>query len=533
MDPIWLSIAFIFGFLVRLIGLPPLVGYLIAGFTLKYFGAESGDFVDIVSELGVTLLLFTIGLKLNFKDLIKKEIWGGTSIQMLTTTLILGIFIWGLSFASISIFSDFSPTIAFLIAFALSFSSTVYAVKSLEEKGEVRSSHGTLSIGILIMQDIMAVLFIVFATGEIPNIYALGLPLILLLLRPVLMLILNRIGHGELLVLYGFFLSLIIGAELFNFVGLKGDLGALVIGMMMAGHRKSKEMADILLHFKDFFLIGFFLSIGLMGSPSTEMFILAIILAFAVNFKVIIYFVVLTRFRLRARTSLFTSLTLANFSEFGLIVASFAVSAALIPSSWLVTMAIALSITFIISAPLNSRSHSIYYAIKKWLHVFETSKRLLYDRTFDIGNAEILIFGMGKLGTSVYEQLNSKYGQRVLGLDYDLEVVQKHRDSGKTVIQDDATDIEFWENIVQNPLHYQQVKMVMLCMNDHQSNLFAINRLKSIQFDGIIAAIARFEDERQELEEAGADAAYNIYSEAGIGFADHVCINLNMDKESC
>lgn len=66
------------------------------------------------------------------------------------------------------------------------------------------------------MQDIFAVLFIVFATGKTPDIWALGLPVALFLIRPILMLILNRIGHGELLVLFGFFLALIVGAELLN-----------------------------------------------------------------------------------------------------------------------------------------------------------------------------------------------------------------------------------------------------------------------------------------------------------------------------
>jgi predicted Kef-type K+ transport protein len=523
MDPIWLTIAFGLGFLVRLIGLPPLVGYLLAGFILNYFGAESGEFIETVSELGVTLLLFTIGLKLKVKNLVKKEIWGGASIHMLLTILVFTIILTGLSYFSWSIFSDFNLKLALLIAFALSFSSTVFAVKVLEDKGEVNSLHGIVSIGILIIQDIFAVLFIVFAAGEIPSVWALALPVVLIAIRPLLMFIFNKLGHGELLVLYGFFLALIVGAELFKLVGLKADLGALVIGMLVASHKKSKELADTLLHFKDFFLIGFFLSIGLMGVPTKEILIIAIILALAINFKVILYFLVLTRFKLRARTSVFISLSLANFSEFGLIVASFAVAANLIPSSWLVTIAIALSITFVISSPLNAWAHSIYYSIKKWLHVFETKTRLPYDKTFDIGNAQILIFGMGKLGSAVYDQLNYKYGQIVLGLDYNIEVVEKQKELGKNVIQDDATDSEFWERIATSPVRSKQVKMVMLCMNDHKSNLFAVERLKAIDFEGLIAAIATHDDEIKELEKLDVHSAYNIYSEAGLGFADHAC----------
>lgn len=88
MDPVWLSIAFVFGFLIRLTGLPPLVGYLIAGFVLNYMGAESGEFIETVSDLGVLLLLFTIGLKLKLKNLIRHEVYGGATIHMLLITLL-------------------------------------------------------------------------------------------------------------------------------------------------------------------------------------------------------------------------------------------------------------------------------------------------------------------------------------------------------------------------------------------------------------------------------------------------------------
>lgn len=527
MDPIWLTVAFAFGFLIKTIGLPPLVGYLIAGFVLNYFGAESGEFIEIVSNLGVTLLLFTIGLKLKIKNLIRKEIWAGATVHIILTVIVFAGVLMLLSYFSFSLFKDFDLQLALLIGFALSFSSTVYAVKVLEEKGEMNSLHGIISIGILIMQDLFAVLFIVFVSGETPNIWAIGLPVLLILIRPLLMIIFDKIGHGELLILYGFFLAFIVGAELFKLAGLKADLGALVVGMLVANHKKSKELASILLHFKDFFLIGFFLSIGLIGLPDNESLIVAFILALAINFKVILYFLVFTRFRLRARTSVFSSVALANFSEFGLIIASFAVAKNLIPSQWLVIIAIALSITFVISSPLNSHAHKIYNLIKKWLHIFETSTRLNYDKTFDIGEAQILIFGMGKLGSAAYDQLNYKYGKNILALDYDLEVVEKYRDSGKNIVQDDATDSEFWDHIAASPVKSKQVKMVLLCMNNHKSNVFAAERLQAINFKGYVAAIARHDDEIKELEKMNVHSVYNIYSEAGFGFADHVCSRID------
>lgn len=531
MDPLWLAIAFALGLLVKLVGLPPLIGYLIAGFTLKYFGAESNDLIHSISELGITLLLFTIGLKLRIKDLLHTEVWGGATIHMFLVTITMGLILFGLSYTSLHVFTDFSWQQALIIGFALSFSSTIYAVKILEEKSELKSAYGILSIGILIIQDIFAVLYIVIVAGKLPSIWAIGLPLLFVIIRPLLLLILDKIGHGEILVLYGFFLAFVIGAELFKFVGLKPDLGALIVGILISNHKKAKELADSLLNFKDIFLIGFFLSIGLIGLPSIQMFILAVVLALSINFKVILYFLVLTRFKVRARTSLFTSLALANFSEFGLIVASIAVAKGLIPSDWLVTIAISVAITFIISSPLNAKSHKIYHLVKDHLRKFETQKRLIYDKAFDVGSSEILVFGMGKLGVSVYNQLNKTYGHTVLGLDYNYDVVQRLKNEKKNVQQDDASDSEFWENIFEKSNHHK-VKLVMLCMNDHKSNIFAIERLKATSYKGNIAAIARFEDEKKQLEKMNVDAVYDIYSEAGYGFANHVCHQINIGCET-
>ncbi|WP_372751319.1 cation:proton antiporter [Labilibaculum sp.] len=527
MDPLWLAIAFALGLLVKLIGFPPMVGYLIAGFTLKYFGAEPDDLIQTISELGITLLLFTIGLKLRIKDLLHREIWGGASIHMLLVTLLMGLIVFVLSFSSLHIFANFDWKQALIIGFALSFSSTIYAVKILEDKSELKSAYGVLSIGILIIQDIFAVLYIVIVAGKLPSIWAIGIPVLFVIIRPLLLLILDKIGHGEILVLYGFFLALVVGAELFKIVGLKADLGALIVGILISNHKKAKELANSLMSFKDIFLIGFFLSIGLMGLPTLQIFKVAIVLALAINLKVILYFFVLTRFKVRARTSLFTSLALANFSEFGLIVASIAVAKNLIPSDWLVAIAIAVSITFIISAPLNSKAHKIYSNLKDYLRRFETQNRLIYDKTFDIGDAEILVFGMGKLGLSVYNQLNKIHGRKVLGLDYNYDIVQKLKKEGIIIQQDDASDSEFWESTFKTSNHHD-VKLIMLCMNDHKSNVFAIEQLKITGFNGNIAAIARFEDERKQLEKMNVDAVYDIYSEAGYGFANHVCSSVDI-----
>ena len=529
MDPLWITIAFVFGFLVKFIGLPPLVGYLIAGFVLHQFGAESGEFISIISELGITLLLFTIGLKFKFKDLLRKEIWLGTSIYTISTALVYSFILFVLSSITIYLFSELNLSTIFLIAFGMSFSSTVFAMKSLEDKGEVQAIHGRIAIGVLIIQDIFAVIFMAILFINDLSFWALAIPVVLLLFRPVLMKIFDWIGHGELLTLFGLFLGLVLGPELFQLVGLKSDLGALVIGMMVADNKKAHELATTLLNFKDIFLIGFFLSIGLSGLPTSNAIIISILLVLLIPIKSILYFYIFTKFNLRARTAFHATVTLSNFSEFGLIVTSVGIAAGLIAKEWLVIFAIILSISFVIVSPFSLQAHKIYSRFRKHLKTLQSADRVSGDEIVGIGNAEILVFGLGRVGITVYNQLTQQYGQKVLGIDFNEDIIKGFKEEGKNVIQDDSTDSEFWERIQKQDLN--QVRLVMLCIHDYKTILYTVERLKEINFENTIAALAEFDDQVEELKQLGIHFPFNFYNEAGVGFADQICEFIGCDLD--
>jgi predicted Kef-type K+ transport protein len=325
MDPILIAVAFVLGFAAQQIGLPPLVGFLVAGFALGAAGFDAGPMLSQIADLGVILLLFSIGLKLNVGTLLKPEVWAGATLHMLVTVVLFGLGIFALSTAGVHMFAGLDLATSALVAFALSFSSTVFAVKALEEKGEMQSMHGRVAIGILIIQDIIAVIFITLSTGKVPSLWALAL-FALIPLRPVFFRLIDRCGHGELVPLFGLFAALVLGAASFELVGLKPDLGALVLGVMLSKHTRAGEISDSLLGFKDIFLVGFFLNIGLSGSLSLEAILVALLFVVALPFKVALFFVLLTRFRLRARSSSLASLGLATYSEFGLIVGGIGVA---------------------------------------------------------------------------------------------------------------------------------------------------------------------------------------------------------------
>jgi hypothetical protein len=302
-------------------------------------------------------------------------------------------------------------------------------------------------------------------------------------------------------------------------------LGALILGVLVSGHPKAAELAKSLLSLKDLFLVGFFLSIGLAGAPDLESVGIAVFLVAVVPLKVLLFFFLLTRFRLRARTALLGSLSLANYSEFGLIVGAIGVSSGWIGPQWLIVIAIALSITFILASPLNTSAHAIHRRFGEKLRRLESEKRHPDDQPLEPIEATIAVFGMGRIGTAAYEFMRERYGDTVVGVDYDPGIKAVHQEAGRTVLLGDAADRDFWEKVSEakrTASREGQFRLVMLAMPMHAANRFAVQMLKEIDFKGTIAATACFDDQVEELRALGVDAAFNFYNEAGTGFAEHV-----------
>ena len=457
-DVTWITLAFILGFLARLISLPPLVGFLLTGFILNYLGITSGETLQKLADLGITLLLFTVGLKLNLKVLIRPQVWSVTVLHTLIIIAVFGALIFALSLMSVSLFSELNLKISLMLAFALSFSSTVFVVKILEDKGEMRSLHGRIAIGILVMQDLAAVIFLAISAGKLPSMWALLL-FLFIPLRPLLHHLLQKTGHGELLILYGLVLALG-GAELFELAGVKDDLGALIMGVLISTHPKSTEMAKSMLSFKDLFLVGFFLTIGMVGQLSLQALIIGILLVPFIFIKSTLFFALMTRFKLRARTSLLACLNLTNYSEFGLIVAAIGVSNGWMDAQWLVVIAIALSLSFIIAAPLNNIDDKLYSQFRSLWMKFQRKERLADDMLLDTLGSTIAIFGMGRVGSGAYDKMREYHGETVVGVDFDSYIVTRHQSKGRKVLHGDPSDADFWEKIEKE----HSIKLVMLAL---------------------------------------------------------------------
>ena len=516
MDPTWIPVAFVFGLGARLIGLPPLVGFLIAGFVLDAMDVKGGLVLDRIKDVGVTLLLFTIGLKLRIGVLLRPEVWAGATLHMLVTIAVFAVGLAALGAAGLPLVSDLDAGRVLLVAFALSFSSTVFAVKVLEAGGESGALFGRTAIAILIMQDVFAVLFLAVAAGKVPSVWALAL-FALIPLRPVLGWLLERAGHGELLVLLGTLLGLGLGYNLFEFVGVKGDLGALVVGVLLAPYAKAGELYKALMGFKDLFLVAFFLDIGMDSGFDLDVLLIAGALTLLLPLKVALYVVVLTRFRLRAQSSLRAAILLANYSEFGLIVAAVAVQVGWIPAEWLVVLALATSITFVAASPLDARSRAIAARLTPLLSALETGARHPEELPIDLEGAEIVVVGMGRVGTGAYDELEAHRPGSVIAVERDPESVERHRQAGRRVVLGDPGGDEFGGRLAG----FGALRTVLIAIDDHATALAVAKRVLTSQPGISVAATARFDDQADELRALGVKPVSNLFVDAGVGLALH------------
>jgi predicted Kef-type K+ transport protein len=509
--------AFFFGVLLNRFGLPPMVGFLVAGFAYNLAGFEAPPGLQVVADLGVTLLLFTIGLKLDLRGLAKAEIWGTSLAHILLSTLFFTGVIWLASVLFPIPLFELSVTAMVILGFALSFSSTVFAVKVLEDKGDMTAFYGKVAIGILVMQDVFAVAFLAVSEGKYPTIWALSVFLLLLpVVRKLIFKLLDSAGHGELLVLSGLFFALGLGYEFFTMVGLKGDLGALILGVVIASHPKAGTLAKSLFSFKELMLVGFFLSVGMQGLPTWPVFLTALVLCVLLPVKTLLYYAIVVRFGLRARTSLFTSLSLANFSEFGLIVAALGVAQGWLSVDWLIVVAIAVSVSFAFASPFSVGSESAYQKFKRFWDRFQKANLHPNDQLLHTGDAKVLVLGMGRVGSGAYDELSLMWPDQVLGIEHMPEKATAHRAQGRHVKVGDATDTDFWSAVkLANPK-----ELIVLAMPSHHSNVLAAQQIRQAGLDCQVVAIAKFDEEVSELAELGVPA-FNMYAEAGSGLVRH------------
>ncbi|MFN4039372.1 MAG: cation:proton antiporter [Erythrobacter sp.] len=503
-EVICISFAFAFGLVVRRFGLPPLVGFLVAGFAVNAFGpalglpGNTGSILKHVAHLGVLLLLFTVGLKLQLNQMAQPQVAGGAIIHFTITSALFTAGLTGLA--------DLDWTTALLVAFALSFSSTVFSAKTLESKRDIGAFYGRTAIGILIVQDIIAMVVLAVWGGKSPTIWALWV-VALPVLRPLLHRLLDMVGDDELLVLLGMLLALVIGGMGFEAVGLSSEIGALVMGLLLSTHKHAKQLSNALWSLKEVFLVGFFLQIGMNGLPQLSDLIFAGVMVAILPLKGVLFFFLLLAFKLRARSAFMTAASLTAYSEFGLIVA-----AGVLPE-WLVPLALAVALSLMLAAPLNRSAQAIFERFEPRLERFQLKAIHRDELPTDLGDARYLILGMGRTGKAAYEELAAQ-GEAVIAIDADPYKIAAHREAGRNAVFADVEDAGFWRK-----LDLSAVRAVILAMDNIEAKEYAAMALRQSNFAGPIVSHVLSDAHLERLRAAGATRTYLTMENAGISLA--------------
>jgi glutathione-regulated potassium-efflux system ancillary protein KefC len=515
MELSWIGIALVFGLLAKKLGQAPLLGFLLAGFLLSALNITPGPALEDLANVGVLMLLFAIGLKLDLPSLLQPHIFAASLLHTVAMVVIGGAIIYLPVAMALGPFAGLSLEAIAILGLFTAFSSTLFVIKVLEERDNMGALYGRVIIGFLVMQDLVAVGFLAVSKGVIPSPWALAL-LGLLPLRPVFARILDWSGHRELLVLAGLSLTLG-GAALFDLVGLKADLGALVAGALVSKAPKAKELSNALMAIKDLLLVGFFLTIGLNGLPTIDGALVAIALSVLLPIKALLFVALMMGFGLRGRSAMLAALGLTPYSEFGLIIAAVAVNKGILDPSWMVILAVAMGMSFVPLSALNRHAFTLYRRVRALLTGFERATLIPPERSVPVSDAVALVFGMGRVGTAAYDTIKSNLGDLVVGFDVDEDVVETQRAAGRNAFEESATDADFWERL---HVDRKQVRLIILALHSHEENLAAIEQLRLEGFTGHVAATAYFDDEVGVLEAAGVDQVYHISRGAGPAMAN-------------
>ena len=183
---------------------------------------------------------------------------------------------------------------------------------------------------------------------------------------------------------------------------------------------------------------------------------------------------------------------------------------------WLATIAMAVSLSFVVTAAFNSRIHSIYATLRERLRAFESGRLRPDDQLVARLKADVLIAGMGRVGTGAYDTLGRLCELKLCGIESNPARVDFHKQHKRHVIVGDVEDADFCELVANN-----RFRLVMLALPTLSDMLEAARQLRRAGYDGPIASVARYEDERDQLKDAGIDISFNFYAEAGAGFAEH------------
>ncbi|HVM00397.1 MAG TPA: cation:proton antiporter family protein [Egibacteraceae bacterium] len=518
-----LAICAVVGVLATLLRQPLIVGFIAAGIivgpTVLGIVEESPE-IDLLATIGIALLLFVVGLKLDLRLVrVVGPVALATGLGQVLFTSIVGF--------AIALALGMSAVTALYVAVALTFSSTVIIVKLLSDKDEIDELHGRIAIGFLIVQDIVVVLVMIGLSGFAGDTdvglarQALDVALrgvafvggILALAKWVLPRLLRYLaGSAELLVLFAIAWAVLL-ASVGDLLGFSEEVGAFLAGVSLASTPYRDALGARLMTLRDFLLLFFFITLGihLDFSQAGDQLAAAVVLSlFVLVGNPIIVMVIMGAMGYRARVSFRAGLTVAQISEFSLILVSLGFALGHIGGETVGLVTAVGIITITLSTYLISNSAWLYERFASLLRVFE--RRHAHDVRLDADGdgplPDVVVLGLGRYGSHLVAALR-RAGSRPLGVDFDPRALRHWEQRGLQVVYGDAQDPEIVSVL---PLHVAE--WVISSVRDFDTNLALVQALEQRGYRGRVAVTALSEDDAGALERAGAHAVLRPFAAA-------------------
>ena len=505
-----IMIAVVVAGIMRLLKQPLIIGYILTGIIVSpYFLdiVKSTDAFATFAHIGIALLLFMVGLNLNpriIKDVGKVSLV--TGVGQVIFTSIIGFFIgqW----------LGFSTITSIYIAVALTFSSTIIIMKLLSDKGDMETLYGRIAIGFLIVQDLI-VIIILMIVSSIPA----GIDFTTLALETVLK------GTGLLILLFlisvyifprltksiaksqEFLLLFSIGwcfaiSSLFYYLNFSIEAGALIAGITLSLSPYHYEISSKMKPLRDFFIILFFILLGSqMVFTNISQYILPILIfsAFILLGNPLIVMILMGLMGYTKRNSFLAGLTVAQISEFSLILIALGVSVGHLTNDILSLVTIVGLITIAGSTYLILYANKIYPHLSKYLGIFERKGEKVDEHKYDKdGVYDIILFGYDRIGYDILESFK-KIKKKFLVVDYNPETITKLAKEGFDCKYGDADDSE-----LLNKLNFSKTKMVVSTIHNMDTNLLLISKIRESNKKAIITVVSHQIDEAMKLYDAGA-----------------------------
>jgi len=504
-----LTLAALFGFVGKILKQPLIVMFIALGVVMGpavFDIVKSKDNIHLLAEIGISVLLFIVGLKLDLR-IIKSvgKIALFTGLGQVLFTSFLGYFI-GLALG-------FSSLHSFYIAIALTFSSTIIIVKLLSDKKEIDSLHGQIAIGFLIVQDVVVIIMMIILSAiqkggetslsqDITRTILVGIGLIaftFIAMKWILPRLTNYVAQSqELLTLFAVAWAVAL-ASASEIMGFSGEVGAFLAGMSLASSDFKENISSRLVSLRDFLLLFFFVGLGSnldLSSMQSQITPALYFSFFVLVGNPIIVLIIMGMMGYRKRTSFLAGLTVAQISEFSLIFAGLGLAVGHITKEILGLITLVGLITIGLSTYLILYSHQIFNKLSPFLDMFERKNKLIENDDFNLGfkNHDVILLGLGRFGNRLADMLDEYPEISYMGIDFDPSIIVQWKAKGREIFYGDIDDPELLEYVP-----FKESKVIVCSIPDVGLSKQFVKELKRKKYKGKIYITASTEKDYQEL----------------------------------